>query len=98
MMELFLGLLKMGGALLVVLGAIATTAYLGKRFVLPRMGLKNSPIKVLAVSYLGAKKEIALLEVGGTFLLVGITPSQISLLTQMDKFPLIPINGMKEVL
>ncbi|MEK7703272.1 MAG: flagellar biosynthetic protein FliO [Nitrospirota bacterium] len=98
-MELFLGLLKMGGALLVVLGAIATTAYLGKRFVLPRFGLKNSPIQILAVSYLGQKKEIALIEVGGTFLVVGITPNQISLLTQMEKFSLTPsLPEMKEAL
>ncbi len=89
-MEMFLGLLKMGGALCIVLGAIATTAYLSKRFVLPRLGLghKNSPIQVLATSYLGAKKEIALIEVGDRFLLVGITPNQISLLTEMEKFPL----------
>jgi flagellar protein FliO/FliZ len=89
-MEMFLGLLKMGGALFIVLGAIATTAYLAKRFVPSRFGLKNSPIQILATSYLGAKKEIALIEVGDVFLLVGITPNQISLLTQMEKFPLDP--------
>jgi len=89
-MEMFLGLLKTGGALLIVLGAIATTAYLAKRFVYPRLGLKNSPIHVLATSYLGAKKEIALIEVGERFLLVGITQNQISLLTEMEKFPLEP--------
>ncbi len=89
-MEMFLGLLKMGGALLVVLGVIATTAYLAKRFVYPRLGLKNSPIQILATSYLGAKKEIALIEVGERFLVVGITPNQISLLTEMEKFPLTP--------
>jgi flagellar biosynthetic protein FliO len=78
----------MGGALLVVLGAIATTAYLAKRFVYPRLGLAQTPIQVLATSYLGAKKQISLIEVGGVYLLVGITPNQISLLTQMEKFPL----------
>ncbi len=87
-MEALFGLLKMGGALLVVLGAIATTAYLAKRFVYPRLGLRDAPIQVLATSYLGAKKQIALIEVGGIYLLVGVTPNQISLLTQMDKFPL----------
>jgi len=97
-MEMFLGLLKMGGALMVVLGAIATTAYLAKRFVYPCLGLKHSPIQVLATSYLGAKKEIALIEVGERFLLVGITPNQISLLTEMEKFPLTPNSyGMKGV-
>ena len=94
-MELFLGLLKMGGALLVVLGAIATTAYLAKRFVPARFGLKHSPIKILATSYLGAKKEIALIEVGDRFLLVGITANQISLLTEMDKFSLNPTQSLQ---
>lgn len=89
-MEMFLGLLKMGSALFIVLGVIATTAYFAKRFVPARFGLKNSPIHILATSYLGAKKEIALIEVGDVFLLVGITPNQISLLTQMEKFPLEP--------
>ncbi|MBI3358250.1 MAG: flagellar biosynthetic protein FliO [Nitrospirae bacterium] len=94
-MEMFLGLLKMGGALLIVLGAIATTTYLAKRFLYSRLGLKNSPIQVLATSYLGAKKEIALIEVGERFLLVGVTPNQISLLTEMDKFPLNPSQSFR---
>jgi len=92
-MEMLLGILKMGGALFIVLGTVALMAYLVKRFVYPHLGLKNSPIQVLARSYIGAKKEVALIEVGGIYLLVGITPNQISLLTQMDKFPLVKAEG-----
>ena len=83
----------MASALLVLLGAVALMAYLAKRFVYPHLGLKNSPIQVLATSYIGAKKQIALIEVGGIYLLVGVTPNQISLLTQMDKFPLVKAEG-----
>ncbi len=87
-MDVFLSLLKMSGALLVVLGGIALTAYLAKRFVYPRLGLKQAPIQVLATSYLGQKRQISLVEVNGVYLLLGVTPNQISLLTQMDKFPI----------
>ena len=78
----------MVGSLLVVLGGIALTAYLTKRFVYPRLGLKSSPIQVLATTHLGQKKQINLIEVGGVYLLVGVTSHQITLLTQMEKFPL----------
>jgi flagellar protein FliO/FliZ len=86
-MDMLIVFLKMAGSLLVVLGGIALTAYLAKRFVYPRLGLKSSPIQVLATSHLGQRKQISLIEVGGVYLLVGVTASQITLLTQMDKFP-----------
>lgn len=92
-MDALFSALKMGGSLLIVLGGVVLTAYLAKRFLYPRLGLKQSPIQILATSYLGAKKEIALIEVGGVFLLVGITPNQISLLTQMERFPLRAVEG-----
>jgi len=86
-MDIFVAFLKMAGSLLVVLGAIALTAHLAKRFVYPRLGIKSSPIQVLATSYLGQKKQISLVEVGGVYLVVGVTSNQITLLTQMEKFP-----------
>lgn len=85
---MLMSIVKMVGSLLVVLGGIALTAYLAKRFVYPRLGLKSSPIQVLATTHLGQKKQISLIEVGGAYLLVGVTSQQITLLTQMEKFPI----------
>lgn len=87
-MDILTSVLKMGGALLVVLGGIALTAHFAKRFVYPRLGLKQAPIQILATSYLGQKRQVSILDVGGVYLVVGITPTQISLLTRLEKWPL----------
>ena len=80
------GLLKAGSSLMLVLGLMALCVYLMKRFFGPHLGIGRSGplIQVLARTYLGAKKEIALIEVGEEYLVVGITASQISLLTRLE--------------
>ena len=80
------GLLKAGASLTLVLGLMALSVYFMKRFFGSRLGLGRSGplIQVLARTYLGAKKEIALIEVGEEVLVVGITPNQISLLTRLE--------------
>lgn len=79
----------MVSSLLLVLGMIALIVYGARRFLGLRMGAwrPGGPIRVLSRSYLGVKKEVALIEVGGEYLLLGITPDSISLLTRFDKPP-----------
>lgn len=88
-MDLLPSLFKMGSALLLVLGFIVLAAYGAKRFFGPQLGRfrSQSLIHVLATSYLGGKREIAVVEVGEEYFVVGITPNQISMLTRLKNVP-----------
>ncbi len=79
-------LLKVGGALAVVILAI----YLGL-FILKRMmgkkysgNKKNNILEVLETTYIGPKKSISIIRVAGKSVLVASTENQISMLTEMD--------------
>ncbi len=91
-------LLKMAASLALVLGIMLLSAYLFKRFFGGRLGLfKSEPlIHVLATSHFGGKREIAVVEVGGVYLVVGITTNQISLLTKLDTLPPATRTGDKK--
>ena len=80
--DLFSASLKMVSTLGLVLGLMFVVFYLVKKF-----GLKNSvfggegkPIKVLSTGFLAPRKSIALVEVAGDVLVIGISNDQISLL------------------
>lgn len=80
--DLFSASLKMVYTLGLVLGLMFIIFYLFKKF-----GLKNSvfggegkPIKVLSTGFLAPRKSIALVEVAGDVLVIGISNDQISLL------------------
>jgi len=86
-MDLFISIAKMGASLLVVIGLIALTAYGARRFFGDRLGVWRSRaiIQVLARASLGSRKEAVLIEVGEAYLVVGVTPTQISMLAQLDR-------------
>jgi flagellar protein FliO/FliZ len=90
--------LKMGGALALVLGVVLLTAYLAKRFLGARLGMWRSEplIRVLATTPLGSRREIAVVEVGGKHLVVGVTASQITLLAQLDESSF-PVEASREI-
>ncbi|MDH5762455.1 MAG: flagellar biosynthetic protein FliO [Nitrospinota bacterium] len=80
--DLFSASLKMVYTLVLVLGLMFIVFHLFKKF-----GLKNSvfggegrPIKVLSTGFLAPRKSIALVEVAGDVLVLGIANDQISLL------------------
>lgn len=80
--DLFSASLKMASTLGLVLGLMFIVFHLFKKF-----GLKNSvfggegkPIKVLSTGFLAPRKSIALVEVAGDVLVIGISNDQISLL------------------
>jgi len=83
----FSSLVKMTSSLLIVLGLILFVAFVAKRIL--RSGFsrwRTAPlIQVLSTAYLGPKREISIIEVGSEYLVVGITPNQISLITRLER-------------
>jgi flagellar biosynthetic protein FliO len=84
--DLFSASLKMASTLGLVLGLMFVVFHLFKKF-----GLKNSvfggegkPIKVLSTGFLAPRKSIALVEVAGDVLVIGISNDQISLLANVQ--------------
>ena len=77
--------LQMLTALSIVLGGLLIVFYLMRRFFKKDLGgTKEQAIKVLANQYIGVKKNIALVEVPGAVLVLGITNDRISLLTKIE--------------
>ena len=84
--------LKMVAALAVILGGLLFAVHFAKRiFQRNNGGSKEKLIKVLANSYIGVKKNISLVEVAGTVLVLGITSDKISLLTKIEKKEILDI-------
>ncbi len=78
--------LQMLTALAVVLGGLFVVFYFLKRFLRRDVGGAGNPlIRVIANQYIGMKKNIALVEVPGTILVVGISNDRISLLTKIEE-------------
>ena len=77
--------LQMLVALGIVLGGLLGAFYLLKRYLRRDAGgAKRQLIRVIANQYVGIKKNIALVEVPGTILVVGISNEKISLLTKIE--------------
>ena len=77
--------LQMLMALAIVLGGLLVVFYLLKRFLRREGGGSGNPlIRVIASQYLGIKKNIALVEVAGTVLVIGVSNDNISLLTKIE--------------
>jgi flagellar biosynthetic protein FliO len=77
--------LQMLTALATVLGGLLVVFYLMKRFLRRDAGGSGNPlIRVIASQYIGVKKNIALVEVPGTVLVLGISNDTIRLLTKIE--------------
>jgi flagellar biosynthetic protein FliO len=78
--------LKMVAALTVILSCLLFVFYFAKRIFQRDVGRsKEKLIRVLANSYIGVKKNISLVEVADTILVLGITSDNIALLTKIEK-------------
>ena len=77
--------LQMLAALGIVLGGLLVVFYFMKR-VLRRdvRGSKEQLVKVITSQYIGIKKNISLVAIPGSVLVVGISNDNISLLTKID--------------
>lgn len=70
--------------LAVVLALVAATAWLLKRF--SSMGTASSGIiRVIGAAAVGQRERIVLVEVAGTWLLVGVAPGQVRMLHTMPR-------------
>ncbi len=83
-------LMKAMVALLTVLGLFGISFFLFRLFT--RRGLKTglhsmgtSPVRIIARSYLGPKKNIAIVDVAGEVLVLGLTPNSIVCLTKLER-------------
>ncbi|MBW2433149.1 MAG: flagellar biosynthetic protein FliO [Deltaproteobacteria bacterium] len=77
--------LKMLAALALVLAGLGAFFYFSKRVLQKNIGASGGKmIRVLASQYIGLKKNIALVEVPGAILVVGIAGDTIRLLTKID--------------
>jgi flagellar biosynthetic protein FliO len=73
-------------ALGIVLGGMFLIAYFARRYLRRDMAGSNQRlIRVAASQYIGVKKQIALVEVPGTVLVLGVTGERIQLLTQLEQ-------------
>ncbi len=72
-------------ALGIVLGGLLVVFYLMKRYLKRDVGGPNGQlIRVIANRYIGVKKNIALVEVPGSILVIGVSNDKISLLTKIE--------------
>ncbi|WP_100639441.1 flagellar biosynthetic protein FliO [Marinobacter salexigens] len=77
-------LLSLGAGLLAVIAIIYGCAWIIRRMN-GMTGMNNSAIKVVSVMAIGARERIALIEVGGQQILLGITPSAIRTLQVFEE-------------
>jgi len=78
--------IKMMGALALVIGLLFVSLQVFKRMYQNKSGSRSrNLINVLASSYVGVKKSVALVEVPGTVLVLGITNDRITLLSELSK-------------
>ena len=84
--EMWTTAIKMVAALAIVIGLLFVSLNVFKRLYKNRLaGPGGHLINVLASSYVGVKKNIALVEVPGTVLVLGITNDRISLLSEISR-------------
>ena len=77
--------MQMLTALGIVLGGLLVVFYFMKRFFKRDVGgSKEQLIKVIASQYIGLKKNISLIEIPGSILVVGVSNDNISLLTKIE--------------
>jgi len=89
--------LKMFTTLGIVLAGLIAVSYLMKRILRKNIVFSGSRlIRVLESNYLGTKKRISVIDVGGKILVVGITNDNITLLTSIEKQALERVQEMKE--
>ncbi len=77
--------IKMVAALGVVLGGLFVVYYFTRRMTrFNSVGTRDKLIRVLANKFIGVKKNICMVEVPGSVLILGITNDRITLLSEID--------------
>lgn len=76
--------LKMTAALVLVLAVVLLAAWVARRYLGRRTGTSGAGLRILASQYVGVKKNVMLLEVPGSVLVLGIAGERISLLDKIQ--------------
>ena len=83
--DMILTAVKMFGALALILSLLLGVFYLIKRRAGTESGMsRNKLIRVMAGCYIGAKKNISMVEIPGAVLVLGITNDNITLLSKIE--------------
>jgi flagellar protein FliO/FliZ len=82
--QVFGGLLQVVLALLLVLGAIMGSAWLLRRFGPTQMG-QGGALRVLGGVMVGQRERLMLVEVGDTWLIVGVAPGRVTAVHSMPR-------------
>ena len=83
--DAFSGAFQTLTALGIVLGGLLLLLWLMKRFLNKNLvGRNRQLIKVIASQYVGLKKNIALVQVPGSLLVVGLSSNQVCLLAKIE--------------
>jgi len=83
-------LFQAGFGMLVVLGLIFLFAWLARRFGLQRFG-GGQAVKVVSSTAIGQRERVVVVELGGTWLVLGVTPSQINTLHTLPAQAMSPV-------
>jgi flagellar protein FliO/FliZ len=89
------GLMQAGLGMVVVLGLIFLCAWLARRLGLQRFG-GGHVVKVVSSSSVGQRERIVVVEVGATWLVLGVTPSQINTLHTLPAQAVSGTAGLSE--
>ena len=96
-------MLQTFAGLLLVLAIIGAAAWLLKRYA-ANPATVTSTIKVIAAAAVGQRERVVLVEIAGTWLVLGVAPGQVSVLHNMPKasaeqfdneFPAPPASGFQ---
>ena len=83
------GLLQVAYGLGVVIAALIGALWLLKRVSAPR-GAAAGALRVIAGAAVGARERVVLVEIGETWLVVGVAPGQVSALHELPRGQLAP--------
>jgi flagellar protein FliO/FliZ len=81
------GMLQAGLGMLVVIGLIFGCAWLARRFGLQRFG-GGQLVKVLSSAMVGQRERVVVVEVGGSWLVLGVTANQVNTLHTLPAQPM----------
>lgn len=82
-------LLQAAFGMLVVLGLVFACAWLARRFGFPRLAGSQS-VKVVSSTSIGTRERVVVVEVAGTWLVLGVTPTQVSALHSLPARETLP--------
>ena len=79
------GVVEMLVGLLAVLGVIVALAWLARRFNINGVSVTPSSLRLQSVLSLGTKEKVVIVNAEGRRFLLGVTPQQISVLSELDE-------------